>query len=371
MTTFDKHLLRRYLYVFCILFLSTFGLFVVIDGFTNVDGFQQDKTDAKAVLARMADYYLYRSSIFFDMAGPILSVISVMVVFALLQRHNEIHPILAAGIPTYRLLVPFLVGMILVNIGLIVNQELVIPRISHHLQAPRSSDETSSHKVVPVYDYATHILIAGKELFLGTGRIRQAKFVLPAPEIARKLTTLKAREATFYKASANRPAGWLLHDVIHPLDNESLTPHGEKIVKSLKNPNDLFIRTDVSPDQLYNRNQSYKYVSTRQLIRRIKNPSYDFRSVRDQSLHVHARLMRPFINMIAVLVAVPLIVRKESGGLAANLAICAGVLGLVFGVTQMFLYLGKVNLIAPDLATWVPLILSGTLSAWLSGIMQT
>ncbi len=43
-TTFDRYLIARYLQIFVILYLSVFGLFVVIDGFSNVDEFQDHST---------------------------------------------------------------------------------------------------------------------------------------------------------------------------------------------------------------------------------------------------------------------------------------------------------------------------------------
>ena len=114
MTLFDRYLLRRFLSVFLILFLSTFGLFTVIDGFTNMDEFQStgDLSDA---LQRIGEYYFLQTSIFLEMVGAILSIVSAMVVFAMLQKHSEIHPILAAGIPTYRLAVPILLGTLCVS----------------------------------------------------------------------------------------------------------------------------------------------------------------------------------------------------------------------------------------------------------------
>jgi len=39
-TTFDRYLLRRFWHVFGIGFFATVGLYVVFDGFTNVDAFQ-------------------------------------------------------------------------------------------------------------------------------------------------------------------------------------------------------------------------------------------------------------------------------------------------------------------------------------------
>jgi lipopolysaccharide export system permease protein len=369
-TTFDRYLLRRYLHVFLVFLLSTFGLFVVIDGFSNVDGFQEDKTNATDVMARMADYYLYRSSQFFDMVGPILSVIAVMVVFAMLYKNSELHPLLAAGVPTYRLVVPLLVGTAIITSLLMVNREFVIPRIAHHLRAPRNEEKAKTEDVQPMYDHASKIWIGGAELVRGTNRLKEAEFVLP-PGIANDLTPVRSPIATFHKEAKNRPAGWLLHDVQPRRSALHLSEAGEKVLHAMPNEDQLFIATDVSFDQLSNRGQSFSYASTTELVRRVQNPSYGNSSVRSLALHVHSRLMQPMMGFILVFLAIPLIVRKEGRGLVSNIALCTGVMGAMFGVTQLGMYLGKVSLISPSLAAGAPLIISGTLAAWLSDAAQS
>jgi lipopolysaccharide export system permease protein len=371
-TTFDLYLLRRFLHVFVILFVSTFGLFVVFDGFTNVDAFQQGRDGAVEVLSSAAGYYVYQSSLFFDLIGSMLAVVSVMVVFAILQRHSEIHPILAAGVPIYRLLAPVVAGVLLVSAVVVVNQELILPRIAHALQRPRGAAEAAWRTVEPGYDRRTHIHISGQELFVGEGRMTGAKFVLPARRIAGDLTTLKAREARFFEEGPHVPAtGWLLTDVTPHYADLRLTPEGRKVVLPTAEPNELFIVTDVSFDQLYDRNRNYRYVSTPELVRRIRNPSFDVMSIRGQILHLHTRLTQPLLNVIGALAAVPLIVRRESRGLIGNMALCAAVQASFLGVIHAFLYLGQVNLVAPDAAVWVPVVVIGTLSVWLYGYVQT
>lgn len=369
MTTFDRYLLKRFVHVFLIISVSTFGLFVVIDGFSNVDAFQRGRDDPMTVIYRMSGYYLYQSVAFFSITGAILAVISVMAVFAMLWRHREIQPLLAAGVPTYRLAMPLLAGTALVNIALVANQELLLPQISHRLQQGRRSQSESRH-VESVYDESL-IHISGKELFLESQRMNEAEFLLPTPGIVDELTSLKAREAVFLKKTRKRPSGWLLKDVRPSLAAVRLTPKGSQVVRALKDPKQVFIITDVSADQLYSRSQNYKFVSTPELIRRIGHPAGNFASVRGQRLHLHARLMSPFINLIAVLVVVPLICRKESSGLVANLALCTGVLGVFFGTTHMFLFLGGANIIPTDVAACAPVVLGGTLGSWLSGLIQT
>ena len=369
MKTFDKYLLSRFLYVFGILYVSTFGLFVVFDSFTNVDGFQKGSQGILVILKKISVYYLFQSSLFFDLVASILSVISVMIVFALLYRYSEIHPILAAGISTYRLMVPVVAGTMVVSVVVIVNQEFIIPRISHRLQA--SHDEGDTQKVKGVYDGVTHIHIGGDRLSLSDGRIKAARFALPKPRITETLTTLSAREATYYRANDGRPAGWHLKDVSPKFEAVRLTAEGREVVMPLKNPNDIFVATDINFETLCNRSRSYVYASTPELIRRIKNPAYDIVSIRSQLIHLHTRLIRPLLSVIMVLVAVPLIIRKESTGLVGNLAVCTGVHSLLFAVAQGFSYMGSVNLIAADLAAWIPVMISGSLGAWLTGVLQT
>ncbi len=204
-TTFDRYLLRRYLHVFFIMMVSMYGLYIVIDGFTNIDEFQEVSDEPLVVFETMAKYYAYQFSVFFDMLGAIVSVISVIVVFGLLQKHSEISPILAAGVPTSRLLMPFVVGTILVNLMIVGNQEFIIPRIAHVLQADRTRPDDEGNPVEPIYDYVTHIRIDGKELFIAEQRLDKANFVLPVPEMAVDLTTLNAKDATFQEATSEHP----------------------------------------------------------------------------------------------------------------------------------------------------------------------
>lgn len=371
MTTFDRYLLKRYLHAFTILFVSTYGLYVVIDGFTNVDAFQENQDGTADALGWMMRYYLCQSTLFFDMISPTLSVFAVMVVFALLHKNSEFHPILAAGVPTFRLLVPVLVGTMVVNGVMLSNQELVIPAIAHELMKPRSQKDARDRPVEPLYDRKTRIHIDGTELNVADRKLDGPEFLLPPPEIAHELTTLKAREAVWVEETAEHPSGWILRDVEPPLEAISLTPAGAKFVRGTGRPGEIFVVTEISFDQLNSRTQSYRYLSSPELVRRIKNPSTGIVSLRGQMLHFHTRLVRPLLTVIAVFCVVPLILRRESRGLVANMAICAGVMSMLYGIAQLFSYLGQTSLIAPDLAAWSPAILCGAVGAWLSSVVQT
>lgn len=116
-TTFDRYLLGRLMHTFIVLFVSAYGLYIVIDLFTNIDDFQENTASNFQLLSQIVIYYLYRTSQFFEMAGPMLIVISVITVLGLLQKNSETFPILAAGIPAFRLLKPLLLAAAILNGG--------------------------------------------------------------------------------------------------------------------------------------------------------------------------------------------------------------------------------------------------------------
>ncbi len=371
MTTFDRYLLGRYVHVFVVFFVALFGLYVIFHAFTNSDEFMDPKKGTLEVLLDMGRFYSYRSSQFLSLIGGTIAVIAATVVFALVLRHGELNPILSAGIPTYRLMRPVLTGAIVVNLLLIANQELIIPQIASHLQVEAGQGKDVRDEVEPVYDFVTQVLVTGKRLHLLEQKIELAEFVLPFPQIADELTTVKAAEAIYHPAAGDQPGGWQLIGASHRFDELRLTPRGREIVRTGAVPGELFIATDVSFDRLYKSDKNFQYLSTPELRRRIRNPSFSSISIRRQCLHLHSRCTQPLINLIAVLLSMPLVVRKEARGLITSLALAGGAVGFTFGVNQAFLYLGGAHVLAADLAAWAPVILLGTLSSAASGLVRT
>jgi lipopolysaccharide export system permease protein len=185
------------------------------------------------------------------------------------------------------------------------------------------------------------------------------------------MTTLKAAEAVYHVAKRNQPAGWLLKNVEPAFSQLALTKEGRTLVlRPIEKPKDLFIVSELSFDLLYNRLQSSKLISTAELIRRLKSPAFGEATAK-LAQHLHARLVRPLANILAMLLAVPLILRKESRGLITNMAISAGVLIAMLGFSEAVAYCGKTGSLSPEVAAWLPILVSGTLFAWLTGVMQT
>ncbi|MCA9042040.1 MAG: LptF/LptG family permease [Planctomycetaceae bacterium] len=372
-TLFDRYVLGRYAHTYLILFVSIYGLFVVFDGFTNMDEFQEGSHSTVETITRMAKHYSFQSSAFFGMIGAIVGVTSTMIVFGLLQKNSEIAPMLAAGVPVYRIIVPALMGMALVNVMLILNQELLIPSISHHLLAPRNSSKQVQKQLDPVNDPATGVHISGSRLIVNDGTIEDVVFTLKANETAKALMTITSPKAYYQPESETSPSGWVLKNVEPTVDEvlDELTEKGRRFVTRTADGEGLFILTSLDFMELYNRNQTAQFATTRDLLKRVKAPAGNPLALRMQEMNLHSRLTAPILNILAILVAIPLVLRKESRGLIGNLALSATVLGLLFAVAQASFFLGRANLIEPDIAAWTPVVMTGSCAAWVSGYIQS
>jgi len=388
-TTFDRYLLGRMLHTFGVFLVATYGLYIVIDLFTNIDAFQLEAQRAadRAVLRggtewsdqavfwdmskRIGRYYSFRLSEFLELAGPILITISAVAVLGLMEKHSESHPVLAAGVPAFRLLRPFLIGAAALNLLLIANQELIVPNIAVQLQAPRGKDQATKQQVIPVYDYSNHMVsIDGESVSVAESRLDGAVFSLTS-QLIEGACTLRAESAVFLPANEKHPSGWLLTNQTGVFEPEKLTEEGRARIKPRPNGTDVFVVSDVNFDELYDQGRNPKLLSSSQLVKRIRSPATGSVSVRKQSLALHSRVTRPLLSLLTVVIVLPLVLRRESMGLIVNLAICGLVLAVSFGLTQGSLLMGSAGFIRPDVAAWFPVVLTGTTSVWTAGYVET
>lgn len=373
MTTFDRYLLQRFLHTFIILFVTFFGLYVVIDGFTNVDGFQEGADGLLIVLKRMGIYYSFQSSLLFHLVGPTMAVSSVMVVSALLVKNSEYQPILAAGVPLVRLTLPFIVGLLVVTAAAVANQEFLIPKIAHRLQGPRSELAAAvMQEVTPQHDYTSGVVISGQSLDTTAKKILAAEFVLPCPELVDALTTLSAESARYVPQTSKNPAGWVLSNTSPgSWDQIPLTDLGVTFVIPVANSTELFVKSDISFELVADNSRSTTYQSTQEIVKRIRNPALSSNVARDQTFLLHQRLVQPLLNLVAGLACIPLVIRRESRSLVGSLAMAAGVQGVMLGVLHGSSALGGAGIVPADVAAWLPVIVCGTVAAWTTGFAQT
>lgn len=377
MTTFDRYLLSRYFHVAAVFAVAAIGLFAVVDGFTNLDEFQKKVEQAQGgtfdLFLRLGQYYLFQSALIIDTAGPTIMVMSAMCVLALMLKQGEIHPVLAAGVSTYRLTRSLVFGLLVVNALLTLNQELVLPRIAPHLQGRHGELGDEAQAVQPTYDFKTKIYISGKGIIPAELRLENPEFLLPAL-LATDFVRLQADHAFYLPANADGPAGWELKNITPPFSQLPLTELGRTVIIPQPNGRDAFVQTGLNFDQLNKQASNSRLVGTPDLIRRVQQPSGTAQGRRRLLVRLHERLTRPILTVIGLYLVIPLIVRRDRMSViqqVTNIATCVGVLGVVFGTVLGAQFLGESGLVRPDQAIWIPLLFAAGLAAWLTGVVRT
>ena len=376
MTTFDRYLLFRYFHVVGVFTITVIGLFAIVDGFTNLDDFQQKSSDDGTVglFLRISQYYLYQSAGIVNTSGPTILVISSMCVLALMLKQGEVHPVLAAGIPAYRATLSLAFGLLVVNGLLIFNQEFILPRIASHLQGKRGDLADDSLKVEPQHDILTKIFVSGSGLIPAQQQLEKPEFLLPYPLLATSFVALKADQGYYMPAEGDEHAGWLLENISPSFQELPLTDAGRRVIIPQPNSNNVFVLVGLSFDQLNRQASNPSLIGTPALIRRLQQPTGTVISRRRLLVKLHERLTRPLLTLIGLYLVIPLIMRKEKMSVmqqVTNIATCMAVLGVVFGATLGMQLLGESGVLRPEQAIWGPLIASGGLAGWLTGVVRT
>lgn len=368
----DRYLLQRYWQAFAILFSSLFGLFVVLDVFTNIDEFTRMPGGSGRVLTEMAKYYGYRTFAFFGTVGSIVSVMAALMALGLLLKNGELNPVLSAGIPTYRLAAPLFIGNIVISLLLVANQELVLPQFAAQLQIRPGQGVESVDKIAPAWDFVTNVQILNGRFSPKSRKLSETEFVLPVPELVTDLTTVRATEAVYLPKSKDPlSGGWYLSGTTPDFAALRLTERGQQFVLAGVAPDDIFIVSDITFERLVNRNKFFESLSTRELIENARNPSFGILSLRAQLVHLHGRMTRPLFNLLMVFMILPLVIRRESRALVTNLGMALAALTFALGMQQCCQYLGQSGLVRLDLAAWIPAIVCGILGTWFSGFIRT
>lgn len=372
MRRIDRYLLGQYVQVFCICFISLTGLYVVIDAFGNLDDFLEYSEKEGSLIEVVTRYYGYRSIAFFDRISGLLALIAAMFTVTWIQRHQEMTALLAAGIPTFRIIAPILLAAGGLSVLAAANRELVLPHLRQALSV-NAQDLAGSRStdVRPRHDHQTEILLRGKQLHAMDQRIEEPNFLLPL-ELSQYGKDLVAKSAEYREPQDKRPGGYLLQGVTHPtelLKSPSLRLNEQPVVLSPLDTDwlgkdECFVRSDVTFDQLQGGSNWKSYSSTWDLVRGLRNPSLYFRA--DVAVTVHARMVQPLLDVTLLFLGLPLVLARGNQNVFVAIGLCI-LLALLFLVVVFACQaLGSSGWLGPARAAWLPLFLFVPLAVLMS-----
>jgi lipopolysaccharide export system permease protein len=377
-----RYLLRQFLQIFMICFVSLIGLYIVIDLFGHLDHFSSYAEKEGNLLGVVARYYAYHSLAFFDGVSGLLAMISAMFTVAWLARHQEMTALLAAGISKFRIIKPLLFAAAAVSLVGVLNRELVIPIPQVRDELVRDTKDLgggAARELEAWFDAATNISLGGQSVILSEKRIINPSFVVMSPELARRFGKhLSGANAHYVDANPYHPAGFVLTEVTAPKSPAALASHyledrpviiTPRDASSWLAPNELFVASHVQFPVLAAGSKWRTCASLPELIRELKNPSAN--SGADVRVAIHTRLVQFFMDGTLVMLGLPVILSRRSRNAYVAIGICLGV-AMLFMLTALACQsLGSVNMLRPTLAAWGPLLLFVPIATALSQSLRT
>ena len=354
MTILDRMLFASFLRAFFICLTSTLSLYIIVELFTHIDDFGTKTSTFADILLNILNYYGYRTLQYYDRLCEAIALLAAMFTVAWMQRNNELLPILSAGVSTHRIIRPILFGALLVlGVG-VVNQELIIPKISSVLMVERDDPEGEKEMWVHgTYD-PTGIHIEGVAATRKDQSIKNFYATLPESPTS-TMIHLSATMARYIEPSDDYlSGGWLLTGTTPAEIDPENRPDG--LVSIF--PGKYFIRTkEVNFDTVTRNPKWYMYASTEHLYRLLNKPD----SPRQGQIAVmfHTKISRPIVGMLLVILGLSIILRDQTRHVFISAGLCLAMCTVFFGVLETCKYLGNSDLVSPALAAWLPVLIFG------------
>jgi lipopolysaccharide export system permease protein len=132
-------------------------------------------------------------------------------------------------------------------------------------------------------------------------------------------------------------------------------------------PDQCFVVSNISFNQLVASNAWRQYSSTPELIAGLHNPSLDYSA--DVRVAVHARILQPVLDMTLLLLGLPVILSRESRNIFVAAGKCVLIVAVFILVGLACHAAGYNYLISPALAAWFPLLIFVPVARFTTGAL--
>lgn len=355
----DRQMVRSYLKAYLVCLVSLLGLFVVVDLFTNLDDFTQDKREFFEVFDHIAQYYAARIPQIFDRLSEAIVLLAAMFTVALVQRNNEILPLLSAGVSTRRIVRPVLFSAFAMLGLLVLNQEFVLPRIDSYIAENRNDPSgKNEQQVKPGYD-TLGIHYSGRSYIKLEGIVKDFTIVIPQKVGAESVILLQAKEAKYFPPGSpgKETGGWLLQQT-QPPELPGWKRHDilENIV-----PGNYFLKTnEIDFDTMARSKNWFMFIPTWQLLKELYRT--DPNKLSSVAVIFHMRLTRPILAMLLVFMGLSIILQDQNRNVFISSGLCLILCAGFFVASFVCKYLGDHDFFPPVMAAWLPVLFFGPMS---------
>jgi lipopolysaccharide export system permease protein len=373
MKILDRYVAKNFLIGYVIAFAVLIGLRIIIDLFVKIDEFTEHMDlGTVAVMKNILTFYALNCTLYFrDFAGMI-TVVAASFSFGRMVRSNELVAILASGVSLKRIIGPIVFLALLLTGVLVVDQEVIIPRLADKLV--RSHDDIPGQES---YDVR----------FIGDGngsRISSQRFDVETQTLYKPTILLRRQmESGIWEVTARIDAGKAVYDKqdrqwdMYSLDpNDPNTsewniytddpnevrwlPYGLLFKKnSIEKPRKIAsYSSDITARDIpVMRKSEHKTLLGLRQLNELARQGTQVRDLTQLYSQKHFRITDPIINLIMLMISLPLLVCRNPKSMKSAITISFALTGACF----IFTFVCKIlatevvfDKVMPELWAWLP-----------------
>lgn len=357
MKTLDRYIAKNFLIGYVIAFAVLVGLCVIIDLFVNVDEFVENaEAGIGTVLKNIFTFYAVQSTLYFRNFAGIITVVAAIFSLWKMIRSNEFVAMMASGVSLKRIAAPILFLAILLSGLLVVDQEVIIPRLISQLVRSHDSkpgeekykiwflaDDKNSQFCTDIFDEKTQTMTAPMII------IRKQT----GPSEWEVLGRIKADKAT-YNSQKKR---WDLTNGEYIAITKTLSdtdfdqaPEPKPYYESSITPQDMLIR----------RQEGYKSLLSSAQLTALAKKGVRIKDRAELYSQKHFRISDPIINIVMLLAALPFLLCRDPKSIKTAVTLCLAVTFACFLTTlacKMVATEVFFNQIRPEFWAWLPIVI--------------
>jgi lipopolysaccharide export LptBFGC system permease protein LptF len=364
----DRHIMRRFLENFAVLFSLLFVFASSIDVILQLERYLAAARSAAGAeggaLAGAASFV----RIVLNFHGPrvfqlytylvgLVSIGAMGFTLAHMHRHRELVAVMASGVSLYRLVMPFVIAAFGLNAIQLLNQELILPRVAPLLirrhgdlgrssvtafEVPFTSDGAGTLFQSPSFDPRTRTL--------------RAPLILERDELGRTVRRITAASARWDESVA----AWRLEEGLALRQGTGAVAGGPtagdaaRAVPVAREPVEL-VASDLTPHALTMRRyrQYASMLNLRQIGQLLDTPGVvDADSLRR---YRYSRFASVLVNLLVLAVTLPFFLLREPASLLRQSLLCAAT-ALPAMLMALLLMTVKLPGISPALGVFLPVL---------------
>jgi lipopolysaccharide export system permease protein len=340
MKVLSKYLAIEFLKLLCLCQIVFLFIYFIIDFVGKIDNF----IEAKAPIGTMLAYFAYKTPLTFIRMLPPATLISVIILFALLKKRNEITAMKACGLNIFKVVQPVVVTGLMVSISLFLFSETVVPYSSSKFN---EIWEVQVEKRDPTQFYGmSQIWYKGSNSIYWMRRFDYAKRTMERPTFYFFDNSFRLIERIDGKRAVWDEGKWKVEEGIMQRLTEEGTYRPTKFTELylvLEETPETFIRREREPEEM-------SYWQLKRYAETVRREGYDnTRYLVDMNF----KIAFPFIILIMVLIGTPISLKVEKGGVALAIFVGIGICFLYLVTLGFTRSMGLSGILPPTLSAWL------------------